>query len=164
MKEILLSLLMSDPNEKAAEDIFSKAFNKDNMIKVLKLERELTDAHDKIEQLEAKLAQQEKPIEQRVKELEDKVSSIFHTLNRHSGVVSIVQFDDDWRGIFIRGDNAMQFYTALEMLMDNPEAARDNPFSVVAPLQGLLQLLRSSNHHFEDADCQMLKKFEECKK
>lgn len=75
-----------------------------------------------------------------------------------------VQFDEDWRGLFIRGDNAMQFAMALEMLMDNPEAARDNPFSVVAPLQGLLQLLRSSNHHFEDVDCQMLKKFEECKK
>lgn len=46
----------------------------------------------------------------------------------------IVQFDDDWPGVFIRGDNAMHYAMCLE-----------NPDFALSPsiIRGLIELLKS---------------------
>lgn len=57
-----------------------------------------------------------------------------------------VQINDDWPGIFIRGDNAM-FYgmalkTLLHMLKDETDIGRS---LAISPLYGLVELLASCN-------------------
>lgn len=53
-----------------------------------------------------------------------------------------LQFNDDWPGTFIRGDNAGWYAMLLGQLLDNP--AVDNPL-LIAQLRGLQSDLASSN-------------------
>lgn len=50
----------------------------------------------------------------------------------------VVQFGDDWPGIFIRGDNAFAYARHLRALIDNPE----DVFGIAAAA-GLATLLES---------------------
>jgi len=50
----------------------------------------------------------------------------------------VVQFGEDWPGVFIRGDNAFHFWSWLKPLVN-----RDSGFLSAAILTGLLRLLRS---------------------
>lgn len=72
-----------------------------------------------------------------------------------------MQFDDDWRGIFIRGDQALMGYLPmLKILRDKlPEKERD--MLLVLGLDDLINLLSSANHHYESDGVQHMKKFEE---
>jgi hypothetical protein len=53
-----------------------------------------------------------------------------------------VRFGDDWPGVFIRGDNAMNFAYHLETLLDEAEGVEHIALTM-AVLRGLLSDLRS---------------------
>lgn len=52
----------------------------------------------------------------------------------------VVQFDNDWPGVFIRGDNAAYYSMALDRLL----SGEIDPVSL-GVLSGLNELLKSSN-------------------
>ena len=52
----------------------------------------------------------------------------------------VVQFGDDWPGIFIRGDDALPYAMYLEQLIHAVEET--NPLGAI-PLRGLVDILRS---------------------
>ena len=73
-----------------------------------------------------------------------KIDAVMHIGDRiESGPV---QFNDDWPGVFIRGDNAMFYGMALKgllsMLKDDNNMDR---MLTVSPLYGLAELLASCN-------------------
>ena len=61
----------------------------------------------------------------------------------HRVETGVVQFGDDWPGIFIRGDNAFPMALALREKLEG----RDHPIMVEPLLRDLLELLESSNVH-----------------
>jgi hypothetical protein len=68
-----------------------------------------------------------------------------------------MQFDDDWRGVFIRGDNA----TAYAMYL--------RTFASIKPeyqglFDGLIALLESSDERNGNPDTQKMKTFEQSKR
>ena len=69
-----------------------------------------------------------------------------------------MQFGDDWPGVFIRGDNAFGYAQALESILFTYKVSDLNRGQV----QGLLNLLRSSNVHM-GSEPQMLKDWEDCR-
>lgn len=78
-----------------------------------------------------------------------------------------VQFGDDWRGIFIRGDDCFEYVYVLKAALEkfdskmDPFASRESLTRIY--LQGLIDLLESSNEHaHKDVTVQRLKSFEEC--
>ena len=52
----------------------------------------------------------------------------------------VIQFGDDWPGVFIRGDHALQFAHCLEMALSE-NFDRENLFHT-APIQGLINTLK----------------------
>lgn len=84
-----------------------------------------------------------------------------------------MKFGEDWRGVFIRGDNAYLYALHLaELLRDKEGVARSelSPFNR-AVLRGLLRLLEGANEHEhpegpEDSAvrAQHLKPFAECRR
>lgn len=54
----------------------------------------------------------------------------------------VVQFGDDWPGVFVRGDNALAHRFALEEVMRAARAGGVDPFSLLQ-VEGLSQLLGS---------------------
>ena len=82
-----------------------------------------------------------------------------------------VKFGDDWRGVFIRGDNAYLYALHLAELLRVQEGGEQwalSPFNR-AVLSGLLRLLEGSNEHEHkerpdgDVNVQQMKPFEECR-
>lgn len=71
-----------------------------------------------------------------------------------------MEFESDWRGIFIRGDNAAFYAMSLREFLQNP--SDENPI-MKAGVQGLLELLEDSNH-FIEREVQEMKAFTECVK
>ena len=69
-----------------------------------------------------------------------------------------MQFGDDWRGIFLRGDTAVPLAMTLKMYLDHPE----NQEFFLPQIQGLIRLLLTANQHTPDPDCQIMKPFTEC--
>ena len=82
-----------------------------------------------------------------------------------------MQFEDDWTGVFIRGDNALMLYAPAlrrllklkQELLENNQIEDKDVFDEFT-LKSLLELLSSANHHAENESLQMLKDFKECKK
>jgi hypothetical protein len=79
----------------------------------------------------------------------------------------VMQFGEDWPGVFIRGDNAAYLAMQLETYINNPDL-RDSTFIKLA-IEELLELLRNSNVRNIPTDqandgVQYLKSFLECKK
>lgn len=74
----------------------------------------------------------------------NKIDAIMHIGDRIE--TGPVQFNDDWPGVFIRGDNAMFYGMALKsllsMLKDDTNIDR---MLTVSPLYGLAELLASCN-------------------
>jgi hypothetical protein len=69
----------------------------------------------------------------------------------------VMQFGDDWPGVFIRGDNAFGYLMALQTAIRKLEEIDMDPLTRVS-LQGLADLLASSdahNHAETDPDIQM---------
>lgn len=74
-----------------------------------------------------------------------------------------MEFEEDWRGIFIRGDHAlMSFIPALRMLRS---MSKENQVIFESlGLDGLIDLLSSANHHDKNVEVQEMKSFERCLK
>lgn len=77
-----------------------------------------------------------------------------------------MRFDDDWTGVFIRGDNAMYYAMQLSRFLDelkkNQTAVNIDVFENLA-LGGLLKTLQSCMHGpGYTPESQKMKKFEEC--
>jgi hypothetical protein len=61
----------------------------------------------------------------------------------------VVQFGDDWPGVFIRGDNAFNFAIHLKIMIDRVDDT--DPINKMT-VESLLDLLGASNMHtMEDA-------------
>ena len=57
-----------------------------------------------------------------------------------------LKFEDDWTGVFIRGDDAFSWSRALELVLKSTVDTRDPELAIYSmQLQGLLELLRASN-------------------
>lgn len=72
-----------------------------------------------------------------------------------------MQFGDDWRGLYIRGDNCMYYANCLQSILDTVEKGTETNAFFVCAIKGLLYDLKSSDHHSVGAP-QQLKSFEEC--
>jgi hypothetical protein len=70
-----------------------------------------------------------------------------------------MEFDNDWRGVFIRGDNAMNYIMHLESVLLKQENTNGLERMV---LQELLSVLKESNHFSSDENLQRMKPFGEC--
>jgi hypothetical protein len=60
-----------------------------------------------------------------------------------------LQFEGDWPGVFIRGDNALHFAMVLEMVLHRDDL---HPIMEDAPLKGLMATLRSCDHSTTSVD------------
>ena len=68
-------------------------------------------------------------------------------------------FGDEWRGIYIRGDNAMWYISQLRsVLILEEDHISDHSKAVI---NEVLSMLSKSNHHTPDK-VQMMKDFKEC--
>jgi hypothetical protein len=57
-----------------------------------------------------------------------------------------VQFNDDWPGLFIRGDNAFWYAMQLELIKDCIENKTEpHPLMTMPSLDSLIELLKSTN-------------------
>lgn len=79
-----------------------------------------------------------------------------------------MQFGDDWRGLFIRGDNAGAIAQYLKVVLDHYEelikkSGTDGFLLYSGILRNFGKTLQSSNQ-FVDTDVQMMKSIEECLK
>lgn len=75
-----------------------------------------------------------------------------------------MEFEDDWRGIFIRGDNAAYYAMLLKNVLDSNSNNEDKmSFSKIQliQLESLFNLLNSSNQFIEQ-EVQLLKPFKDC--
>lgn len=70
---------------------------------------------------------------------------------------------DDWRGVFIRGDNAMHMAMVLRDALDDPSRIKRDVIGTRLVLQGLIRTLAGSNQ-FETGrtPVQMMRPFLEC--
>lgn len=69
-----------------------------------------------------------------------------------------MKFGDDWRGVFIRGDNAFGYAMDLRHVLDTCEIDTLTKIG----LKNLLELLASSDERVEKASVQIMKPFAEC--
>lgn len=58
-----------------------------------------------------------------------------------------MQFGDDWRGYFFRGDNAMGFLIDLQVALETDTKMEDHTRKAI---QDIVGELRRSNHHTPD--------------
>ena len=70
-----------------------------------------------------------------------------------------MQFGEDWKGVFIRGDGAFAYAQYLKTIL--PHVSFTNDFVYKHSIQSLIKLLESSNQ-FEGTNSQKMKSFEEC--
>lgn len=72
-----------------------------------------------------------------------------------------MRFEGDWRGVFIRGDNAFGYAMNIKMMLseENPDIAKRIGR---ASLEGLLELLLSSDERKEGVDTQQMKSYDQC--
>jgi hypothetical protein len=74
-----------------------------------------------------------------------------------------MKFDNDWRGVFIRGDNAFAYANYLYQLIHSDP--KDPCYQIYKQLcLGLIDLLNSSDERKPNKEVQNLKPFQECKK
>jgi len=70
-----------------------------------------------------------------------------------------IKFGDDWRGVFIRGDDAFGYAVHLRRLL----SLGSTPRIAAQILKGVIDLLESADERRRDDGVQRLKAFEECK-
>lgn len=68
-----------------------------------------------------------------------------------------MKFGDDWRGVFIRGDNAFHFATTLDYAI---ALLRDGDINRYV-LQGLRDTLASADERVTDVETQYMRPFDE---
>lgn len=74
-----------------------------------------------------------------------------------------MQFEEDWRGVFIRGDNSLMRYIPLLNELRKKLTPEDD-FLISIGLDDLISVLSSAAHHQENEHVQMMKAFKECVK
>jgi hypothetical protein len=75
-----------------------------------------------------------------------------------------MQFGEDWKGVFIRGDNVFALKLALMKLLEVTRHHTGNPYETILEIktiEGLIRLLESSNQ-YTGLQPQKMKSFEEC--
>ena len=73
-----------------------------------------------------------------------------------------MEFEDDWSGVFIRGDNAAWYIMGLEEIKSGLEIDGMNDWApCMMALKSLLEVLKDSNQ-FVDRPKQLMKKFSDC--
>lgn len=72
-----------------------------------------------------------------------------------------MKFGDDWRGIFIRGDNAGYYALVLEHI---ETLIPDGDFINRGVVHGLRMTLCGADERYESKETQIMKSFDECKK
>lgn len=70
-----------------------------------------------------------------------------------------VEFGDDWRGVYIRGDNALYYAMELKRFLANNKT---DDWMAEGNLQSLLELLQSAAQGGDSEPVQKLKDFREC--
>lgn len=72
-----------------------------------------------------------------------------------------MRFEGDWRGVFIRGDNAFGYAMYLKAVLANPE--HDKTIRMYKTgLEGLMELLLSSDERQDGVETQQMKPFDDC--
>ena len=80
-----------------------------------------------------------------------------------------MEFQDDWCGVFIRGDNALGFSFALRAVLESlTDEQKADVLGTMSQLNSLLSTLNScqqhANDHRYDSSRQFMKKFGDCVK
>lgn len=76
----------------------------------------------------------------------------------------LMQFENDWRGVFIRGDSALMRYLPMLQILRTNLSKEDKEVLSSIGLDDLIDLLSSANHHSNDETVQMMKIFKDCTK
>lgn len=72
-----------------------------------------------------------------------------------------MKFEGDWRGVFIRGDNAFGYAMNIKMMLEQPNSAMWQRIGGVS-LESLLKLLLSADERNDNPETQHMKPFTEC--
>lgn len=72
-----------------------------------------------------------------------------------------MRFAGDWRGVFIRGDNAFGYAMNIKMMLSEGDSDIKRRIGRAA-LEGLLELLLSSDERNENTNTQQMKPFDQC--
>jgi len=74
-----------------------------------------------------------------------------------------MQFGNDWRGVFIRGDNAAYYAIIIKLALEHHQELKKDVNTLWA-LEELLKVLENSNErtHLNEDGVQKMKPFEEC--
>lgn len=72
-----------------------------------------------------------------------------------------MEFENDWCGIFVRGDNAMMLYAnQLQVVLELNKDKLDAYSKSV--IEGTIRLFCEANHHQDNKNKQLMKSFDEC--
>lgn len=74
-----------------------------------------------------------------------------------------MQFDEDWKGIFIRGDNALMYYLPILQYVKEKLKDDDNILQMLG-INNLIELFQHADQFSNDENLQLMKKFEDCVK
>jgi len=78
-----------------------------------------------------------------------------------------IKFENNWTGIFIRGDDAFAFSIALKHILKECQETDDlSDILAIKQIENIIDLLESSNEgnlKFKDEEVQKLKDFQKCK-
>lgn len=80
-------------------------------------------------------------------------------MKQHRAETGPMQFGEDWKGVFIRGDNAFAFAQYLKAIL--PHISFTNDFFAKGYIEELIRILEKSNQ-YTGSNPQKMKPFEEC--
>ena len=69
-----------------------------------------------------------------------------------------MRFEGDWRGVFIRGDNAFGYAIEIRAILEGSAPVEFHKHA----LKGLMELLLSSDERNEGVETQQMKSYDEC--
>lgn len=72
-----------------------------------------------------------------------------------------MEFEDDWRGIFIRGDHALMSFVPFLMMLR--ERLDENDVMYTYQIDQMISLFQSANHHGPEEGLQKMKSFNQCR-
>jgi hypothetical protein len=75
-----------------------------------------------------------------------------------------MEFEDDWTGLFIRGDDCMYYSQTLSQVLEALENGEEISALDKIGILSLRELIASAYHHGIDSSRQLLKKFEDSKR
>lgn len=72
-----------------------------------------------------------------------------------------MEFEDDWRGIFIRGDDALMSFVPFLMILKDRLEKSDVLYT--HQIEEMIEIFKSANHHGSEEKLQKMKSFSQCK-